>query len=47
MFASATRPDHDVPPERPSPERMPAVVVALALFGFFTWVVLTLPIQPA
>jgi hypothetical protein len=47
MSASATRPDHDVSPERPSPERVSAVVVALALFGFFAWVVLTLPIQPA
>jgi hypothetical protein len=47
MSASVTRPDHDVLPERPSPERVSAVVVALALFGFFAWVVLTLPIQPA
>lgn len=29
------------------PERLSAVVVALLLLGFFAWVLLTLPIQPA
>jgi hypothetical protein len=28
-------------------ERVSAVVVAAALLGFFAWVLLTLPIQPA
>jgi hypothetical protein len=31
----------------PRPERLSAAVVALLLVGFFAWVLLTLPIQPA
>src|SRR5215203_5347272 len=31
----------------PRPERLSAAVVALLLLGFFAWVLLTLPIQPA
>src|SRR5829696_4585868 len=31
----------------PRPERLSAAVVALLLLGFFAWVLVTLPIQPA
>jgi hypothetical protein len=47
MSTTLPRSGQTAAPVQPKPEKLSAIVMALLVIGFSTWVLMTLPIQPA